>query len=143
MASLSSLRRDLRYWRNQADDLEGEIRRLKRRRRDVESVKSALKSAADHNSNDVNRRLRASGQKLDNAINHSGKESQLNAILSGKDEQNLGLDSSLSSAEIQIQRELYDIDRQLNEAEERRSRAKDEVRDLKAEIAMEERRERE
>jgi prefoldin subunit 5 len=143
VSSLSSLRSELNYWNNQVNELNNKIIRLKRRRSDVEGVKNALRSVASANAGDVNNKLRLSGGKLDSAIDYSGQDGRLQAILSRKDERTLGSDSNLTSSDSELQRELNDVNRKITEAENALAAAKRKVSDLKAAIAAEERRERE
>lgn len=143
MSSLSSLRSELSHWNNRVNELNDEIKKLKRRSSDVEGAKNALKSTANGNSGDVNNKIRSVGDRLDSAIDYSGKDGQLHGILSGKDERSVGSDNSLSSADSELQRELNDINRKLGEAESNLSAAKRKVGDVKAAIAAEERRQRE
>lgn len=143
MASLSSLRSNLSYWKGQVNALNAKVKKLRNRRSDVESVKKALKTTVNNNSSDINRKIRSASNKLDDAINYSGRDSQLRAILSGKDERTLGSDNSLTSADGELQRELNDINRQLGEADSALSTAKSRVRDVQAAITAEERRQRE
>lgn len=143
MASLGSMQNDLRYWNNQAEEMDRKIRKLKKRRSDVEAVKTALAKVAGNNAGDVNSKIRSAGQKLDSAIGHSGRESQLDAILAGKNEQGIGGDGNLTSADGELQRELNEVNRQLGEAEAGLTQAKNRARSLKSDIAEEEKRQRE
>ena len=143
MASLTSLRSDLNYWNGQVSDLNEKIRKLNRRRTEVEGIKNGLKSTVESNSSDVNKKLLSTRNKLDDAIDYTGEDSKLNAILSGKDEGAICSDSNLASIDSELQRELNDIDRQLGEAESSLRTANGKVSDIKAAIAAEEKRERE
>jgi len=143
MASLSQLHNDLNYWNGQVTSCNNTINKLKKRRTDVENVKNALRSAVNSNSSDVNDKLRSSGSQLDAAIDYAGKDSQLNAILSGKDEITLGSDNNLTSADGELQNELNAINRQLGEAENALNNAKRKVSETQSAIAAEERRRRE
>jgi len=143
MANLSSLRSDLNYWNGQVNAMNDKIKKLKRRRNDVDSVISTLKSTVNNNAGDVNSRMRSAGGKLDRAISYSGKGSQVNAILSGKDERTLGSDNNLTAANEELQRELNDINRKLGEAEDSLTTANRRVSDTRTAIAAEERRQRE
>ena len=105
MASLSSLYSELSRWNSRLSDLNAKLNKLKRRKTDTEGVKNALRTVVNNNSNDINNRLRTTRQKLENAIDYSGKEHLLDAILSGKEERTLGVDDNLTSADV-ISREL-------------------------------------
>lgn len=133
----------LDYWNNQVNALNNRIRKLKRRRGEVESVKSELRSTAGSNSNDVNNKIRQAARRLDSAIEYSGKESRLYGILAGKSEQPASGDGYLSSADSAIQQEINDINRQLGEAESELRTAQGECSKARAAIAAEERRQRE
>lgn len=143
MASLNSLRNELRYWNNQLNTLNAKLKKLKKRHKDIESVKDALRTTAHNNSNDVNNKLRSAGQRLDCAIEYSTKENQLDFIFYGKNEQEFGGEYYLSAADSELQREWNDINRQISETESAISRAQGKVWNLKAAIAAEERRQRE
>lgn len=145
MADLNSLRSSLRYWNNQLNTLNTKLKKLKKRRRDVESVKDVLRTTANNNSSDVNSKLRSAGQKLDYAIEYDFRESQLDCILLGygKNEQGVDGDSSLGMTNGELRRELNDVNCQINETESAISRAQGKIRELKAAIAAEERRQRE
>jgi prefoldin subunit 5 len=143
MASLSSLRSDLRYWESQRKDFEAKLKKLKERKNDVEGVKNQLKNIAGNNSGDVNAKIRSAAQKLENAIEYAGKEGQLDSIFSGKEERAVGGDGNLSSADSEIVRELNSIDRQISEAESSLATAKSKISSIKSAIAAEEQRQRE
>ena len=143
MASLSSLYITLNYWNNKVNEYNDEIRRLKRRRSDIEGIKSKLKSIADGSSDDVNGKLRTVSEKLSNGLNCPDKNSRVQSILAGKSEHRIGADDKLTPADNELQRELNDVNRRIGEAESALSRAKNEVNATKSAISAEERRLRE
>lgn len=143
MSSLSSLRSQLSYWNGQITGLNNKIKKLKARLKDVENVKKALQTTASGNSSDVNSKLRSTANKLDTAIDYSGKDGQLRSILSGKEEHGVGSDGSLTSADGELQREIRDINNKITEAENALASAKCKVSDIKSAITIEERRLRE
>ncbi|MDR1960702.1 MAG: hypothetical protein LBQ16_00280 [Gracilibacteraceae bacterium] len=143
MASLSSLRRDLNQQNAQVSELNDKIQRLKKRRSDVEDIRRELSNTAGSNAGEVNNKVRAAGSNLDKAIKHSGQDSRLQSLFSGKIESAVGADSHLTSADSELQMELADVNRKINEAESNLAAAQRRVSALKSAIAAEERRERE
>ena len=142
MASLSSLNSTLRYWNNKVTEYNDEIKRLKKRRSDVEDAKNKLKSVANGNAEDVNSKLKTISDKLSYGYNCPDKNGSVQSIFSGKTDGGLG-DGNLSSADRELQNELNDINRRIGETETALSRAKSEVSNTKSAISAEERRLRE
>lgn len=141
--SLSSLNSSLNHWSNQVRSLNALIKKLKRRRSDLEEVLRNLKNTVTDNSSDVNNRIKSSASKIDSAIDYSGKNNILNAILAEKYERAIGTDNNLTSADGELKRELSSIDRQISDSESDLSTAKRRVSDIRADIEAEERRQRE
>ena len=142
MPSLSSLNSTLRYWNNKVTECNDELKRLKKRRGDVEDAKSKLKSVSNGNADDVNSKLRTINDKLLYGYNCPDKNGRVQSIFSGKTDGGLG-DSNLSSADRELQNELNDINRKIGETESALSKVKSEVSGTKSAITAEERRLRE
>lgn len=142
MASLSSMQSDLRYWNNQVNEMNRKVKMLKKRRSDVDTIKTVFCRVVSDNSDDVNKKIRSTSQNLDSAIEHSGRERYLDQLFWGKNEQGIGIDVNLISAWSEMNREINDIDRQLNERQSSLSQAQNRVRNLKSNIAAEEKRQR-
>lgn len=136
MADLSYLTSQLRYWENQANSLNKKIKKLKRRKKDVQTVIGNLNSAASKNASDINSKLKQTANSLDAGIDYSGRDSQINSIFRNKNDKGLG-DSNISSAGNELQRELRDTDSKIEDAQREYSRAKDKVRDYKSAVAVE------
>ena len=141
--SLSSLNSSLSHWNNQVRTINASIKKLRRRRSDVDEVIGNLKNTARNNASDVNKKINTSIGKLDSAIDYQGKNNLLRAILSGKNEGLVGTDNDLTSADGELKRELNSIDRQIADSEGDLLTAKSRVSNIKADIAAEERRQRE
>lgn len=136
MADLSYLTSQLRYWENQVNALNNKIKKLKRRKKDVQAVISNLKGTAPKNASDINGKLKQAALSLDMGINYSGRDSQINSIFSNKNDKGFG-DSNVSSANNELQRELNDIDRKIEEAQRELNRAKERVKEYKSAVAVE------
>ena len=140
MANLKSMRSNLSYWNNQINELSARIKKLKRRRTDVESVKSTLRIVANNNAQDINGKMHTVDQKLGTSIEYAGKGNQLASIFVGRNEQGVGIDGNLTSVDHELQQELNEINRQLGNAEASQSQAQGKVRELKSAITAEEQR---
>lgn len=134
MASLRSLKRQLKNLEDQIDDLEDEISHLKKRRSDVKKVKSILNSTVRSNARDCNRNLGTAAKNLDDAIDYPGKDDQIKSILAKKEETEIGSDDDLTSADWQLQKELDDIEEQLEDAQDSLKEAKEDRKETKREI---------
>ena len=141
MANLSTLRSSLNYWNGQVSDLNDKLKNLKKRQSDVENVKNALNSTVNGDSSGVNGKIRSAAGKLGSAVGYSGKDSQLNAILSGKDERTVGSDNCLTSADGDLQRELNDIGGKTTDTNNALAAAKRNAADYKSAVSAEEKRE--
>lgn len=140
MASLNSMKSDLSRWNSTVSSLNGEIKNLKQRKKDIENLRSALRKAANDNSSDVNNKIRTTGQKLETGIEYGSKESLLDSILSGKNEGGLDSDGFLSDADRELQKELRDCEGKLGSKESELSQAKTRVSSLQTSIRQEEKR---
>lgn len=143
MADLGYLRSELNFWNSQASALRQKIEKLNRRSKDVKNIKSALNTEASRNAGEVNGRLWSAAQKLESGIEHSAKDSWLDAIFAGKNEQTVGADPNLTFADRDLQREIDNIDCQLAEANANLSKAQNNAGNCRNAIAAEESRQRE
>lgn len=143
MASLDSMRSDLRYWNNQESIWSEKAKKLKRRRNDVEAVKAALNTVVNRNMDDVNNKLYSAKQKLADSVGRYDGGGNFGTAFEGKNEQGVGVDGNLTSADSELQRELNSINQQLGEAEGNLSQAQQRKNSLRTVIAEEERRQRE
>jgi len=143
VSDLGSLKKDLDYWNGQVNVLNDKIKKLKKRKGEVEGINSAFQSTVNNNISDINAKVRLARDKLDGAIDYPGKDATLDAILYGKEERTIGSDGNLTSANGELGREIKDINRQIDDAEGSLATAKYRVSDTKDAIATEERYQRE
>jgi prefoldin subunit 5 len=142
-ALLTRLRNDLNHWNGRVTAINAELTRLRRRLRDVEGVKRDLISNVNSGAGNVNTPLQSARNNLNSGIRYSSRDSQLNAILSGKDERTVGVDSSLTSADSDLQREINTVQNRISELERELATAQQNVTSTRAAITAEERRIRE
>ena len=57
MGNCESILNQIRYWEREATRLRNELKKWKKRKKDVESVKSSLSSVAQNSSSDVNSKI--------------------------------------------------------------------------------------
>lgn len=136
MADLSYLTSQWRYWDNQAGTLSKKLKKLKQRKKDIQEIISNLNSASPRNASDINGKLKQVANSLDNGIDYSNRDSQINSIFRNKNDQALG-DSNVSSAANELQRELRDTERKIDETQREYNRAAEKAKDYKAAMAVE------
>ena len=134
MASVAQIRSDLNYWKNRVSQLKSELKDLKDRRDDIDSVRRKLQSTASDNANDVNRKISAARNKMSSGINYSAGNSQLQQLLQGKDEKSLGGDPNLTSADGCLKREYDTTVSKVSTKNSELSRAQTKVSELQREL---------
>ncbi len=141
MADLGYLKSQLNYWKRQLNEYNDSLRKYKQRKRDVESVITYLKNVSNNNSSDVNNKLIISSNILDAGINYSGKDAMINSILSNKKDQGSN-DENISSAHGQLQRELSECNRKIDEYQRKIDDCKSKIREYSSAVSAEESRQR-
>lgn len=136
MADLSYLTSQLRYWENQADALSQKIKKLKQRKKDIQEIIKNLNSVSPRSASDINGKLKSTSNSIDSGIDYTGKDSQINNIFRNKNDQALG-DGNVSSASSELQKELRETERKIDEAQREYNKAKEKIKDYKAAIAVE------
>ena len=136
MADLSYLTSQWRYWDNQANSLAQKKKKLKQRKKDVEEIISNLNKISPRNASDINGKLKQVMSNLDNGIDYSNRDAQINAIFRNKNDQALG-DGNVSSAANELQRELRDTERKIDETQREYNRAAEKAKDYKTAMAVE------
>ena len=139
MASLSSLRSQRSYWIGRRDDLYREIKELQERKKDIENALKEINKVAPNNAGDINNDLQRSIDQLDRALNYSAKDAELYEIFANKQDQGTG-DSNISQAVSELNKELTQTDRDINDKEADYEYAKAEISRLEREIAAEKQR---
>lgn len=127
MGEFSYLYSQLRYWEGEARRLRSEIKKWKRRKKDVEGVQNSLRSVAQNSAGDVNSKISKTSDKLERAIDCPEKESALDAIFSGKMERNVDGDPDLSNAKGAISQEIRICEGKIIELENRLQAAEREI----------------
>ena len=107
---------------------------MKQRLDDIKSAIKELSKVSDSNSGDVNKALSKTRKNVEGGINYPEKASSFSAIFDGKEEKGIS-DPDLSQADSQLNKELADTQKKLDEAQyqlkiekNRRERIKDEIR---------------
>lgn len=96
----------IRYWEKEAARLKNELKKWKRRKKDVESVKGSLSSISQKFSSDVNSKITKANDSIDRAIDYPEKESAMDTIFSGRREASVGGDPDLTGADSSLQTEI-------------------------------------
>lgn len=128
MGDYSYLYSRLSYWRGEASRLRSEIKKWKRRKKDVEDVQSALRSVATNCSSNVNSKITKAKDRLDRSIECPTKESMMDAIFQGENEKSVDVDSDLSSAKGSIQKEIRTCSDKITELENDLDHAEREIK---------------
>lgn len=136
MANLSSLKSNLRYWQGKRDEIDGDIKDLKQRKKDVERIQKTLQRTASNNSGDVNRKLNSLASALDAGMKYSKSPD-----LSGKTDDGVG-DSNVAAANSELNKELGDINGDISDKNSELEYAKRQISSYRSQISEEERRQR-
>jgi len=142
-ALLAQLHRDLSHWNGRVTSINAELTRQRRRLRDAEGARRDLGSNVNTGVSGVNAPLHLTRNNKVSGICHSARDAQINAILSGRDEQPVGVDSNLTSADSEIQREVIAVQNRIAELERELATAQRNVTDTRNAISAEEMRIRE
>lgn len=136
MASLSALKSSLRSWQSKYDDIESKIKKLKRRKKDVEGLQNTLQKVASNNSGDINRKLNSLANSL-----QDGMEYQKSLDFSGKNDNGAG-DGDIAAANSSLSRELSRISGDISDKNSELEYAKQQISSYRSQINAEERRQR-
>lgn len=138
MGDYESTLSQIRYWEREAARLRNELKKWKKRKKDVEYVKNSLLSVARNSSSDVNSKITKSNNSIDYSIDYPERESSMDAIFVGRREATVGGDANLSQANSSMQREINlcaqkitQLQNELNAVERQISRLRSLLRSLK------------
>jgi len=138
MGNCESILNQIRYWEREATRLRNELKKSKKRKKDVESVKSSLSSVAQNSSSDVNSKITKANDSIDRSIDYPEKGGSMDAIFVGRMEAAAGGDVNLSQTNSSLQTEINictqkitQYQNELNAAEREISRLRSLLRSLK------------
>ncbi|EOS53216.1 hypothetical protein C809_00161 [Lachnospiraceae bacterium MD335] len=138
MGDYESILSQIRYWEREATRLRNELKKWRKRKKDVESVKSSLSSVAQNSSSDVNSKITKANDSIDRSIDYPEKEGPMDVIFVGRMEAAVGGDVNLSQANSSLQTEINicaqkitQLQNELNAAEREISRLRSLLRSLK------------
>lgn len=138
MGDCESVLNQIRYWEREATRLRNELKKWKKRKKDVESVKSSLSSVAQNSFSDVNSKITKANDSIDRSIDYLEKEGSMDAIFVGCMEAAVGGDVNLSQANSSLQTEINicaqkitQLQNELNAAEREISRLRSLLRSFK------------
>lgn len=138
MGDYESILNQIRYWEREVTRLRNELKKWKKRKRDVESVKSSLSSVAQNSSSDVSSKITKANDSIDRSIDYPDKEGSMDAIFVGRMEAAVGGDANLSQANSSLQIEINicvqkitQLQNELNAAEREIKRLRSLLRSLK------------
>jgi prefoldin subunit 5 len=138
MGNCESILNQIRYWEREATRLRNELKKWKKRKKDVESVKSSLSSVAQNSSSDVNSKITKANDSIDRSIDYPEKGGSMDAIFVGRMEAAAGGDVNLSQTNSSLQTEINictqkitQYQNELNAAEREISRLRSLLRSLK------------
>lgn len=138
MGDYESILSQMRYWEREVTRLRNELKKWKKRKKDVESVKSSLSSVAQNSSSDVNSKITKASDSIDRSIDYPEKEGSMDAIFVGRMEAAVGGDANLSQANSSLQTEvnicaqkITQLQNELNAAEREIKRLRSLLRSLK------------
>lgn len=134
MDNYEYLYHQLQYWRKELTRLKQEKKKWETRKRDVEDIKSSLRSVGGSGSSNVNSRISWSVSSLERSIEYPMRESSLDTVFAGKNEYPVDGDVFLTNANNEIIREIKNCDNEIEELNRSISIAQDNVARYQREI---------
>lgn len=134
MDNYEYLYHQLQYWRKELTRLKQEKKKWETRKRDVEDIKSSLRSVGGSGSSNVNSRISWSVSSLERSIEYPMRESSLDTVFAGKNEYPVDRDVFLTNANNEIIREIKNCDNEIEELNRSISIAQDNVARYQREI---------
>lgn len=131
MGDYESILSQIRYWEREATRLRNEIKKWKKRKKDVESVKNSLSVVSRNSSGDVNSKITKANDSIDRAIDYPEKEGFMDAIFVGCRESAVGGDANLSQADSSLQAEINICVQKITQLQNELNAAEREIRRLR------------
>ena len=131
MGDYESILSQIRYWEREATRLRNEIKKWKKRKKDVESVKNSLSVVSRNSSGDVNSKITKANDSIDRAIDYPEKEGFMDAIFVGRRESAVGGDANLSQADAALQAEINICVQKITQLQNELNAAEREIRRLR------------
>lgn len=132
MGDYESILSQIRYWEREATRLRNEIKKWKKRNKDVEFVKNSLSSVSRNSSGDVNSKITKANDSIDRAIDYPEKEGSMDAIFVGRKESAVGGDANLSQADSSLQTEINRCVQKITQLQNELNAAEREIRRLRS-----------
>jgi uncharacterized coiled-coil DUF342 family protein len=124
---------------NQVTNINTTINNLNRRRNDVLQIQTNLNNTSNTGVSNVNSRMNSANNALTSGLSSSTLGGRIQGIFSGKNERAIGSDSDLTDTNASLQREIGNIDNQLQTQRTALSNATNSVNNLNSNISAQER----
>jgi len=132
--SRDAIQRDINRERDTENREEQRRREFERRRNDIDRLRSTFASNVNSNVGTVNSSMNSASSSLRSGVSMTGQDSRIDAMFTGRNEQNIGGDRDLGDADRAMINERNRAENDRAAAEQARNNARIRRQDLEREL---------